>query len=73
MSRSTELMAKASELTKLFGEVIKLAEQNNYGIEVDTDDGTLEFKDWLSSSCYGEADEGFGTLENGSIWESSSC
>lgn len=73
MSRSTELMTKASELTKLFGEVIKLAEQNNYGLEFDTSDGTLEFKDWLSSACYGEGDEGFGTLASGSIWESSSC
>ena len=73
MSRSETLMQKASELTKLFNEVKELADKNQYGVDFDTEDGTLNFDDWLSSSCYGEGDEGFGTNQDGSIWESSSC
>lgn len=73
MSRSNELTEKASQLTKLFGEIKELAAQNSYGVSIDEDDGTLTFEDWDSSSCFGEGDEGFGTNSDGSIWESSSC
>lgn len=73
MSRSNELMEKAAALTKLFNEVAGLATENDYGLKFDTSDGTMEFNDWLSSSCYGEGDDGFGVNADGSIWQSSSC
>ncbi|YP_010844016.1 hypothetical protein PP427_gp160 [Salmonella phage KM16] len=73
MSRSNELMEKAAALSKLFNEVVELAKDNDYGLEFDTSDGTMEFNDWLSSSCYGEGDDGFGVNADGSIWQSSSC
>lgn len=73
MSRSNELMEKASALTKLFAEVKELATENHYGVDIDIGDGTLTFDDWLSSSCYGEGDDGFGTAPDGTVWQSSSC
>ncbi len=73
MSRSNELMEKAAALSKLFNEVAELAKDNDYGMEFDTSDGTMEFNDWLSSSCFGEGDDGFGVNSDGSIWQSSSC
>lgn len=73
MSRSTELMEKAVQLQKLLVEVKTLAGEHNYGIEIDTFSDTLDFEDWLSSSCYGEGDEGFGVNADGTLWQSSSC
>lgn len=73
MSRSNELMEKAAALTKLFNEVAGLATENDYCLKFYTSDGTMEFNDWLSSSCYGEGDDGFGVNADGSIWQSSSC
>ncbi|QPI13993.1 hypothetical protein MYO4S_00242 [Serratia phage 4S] len=73
MSRSNELMQKAVELQKLLVEVKNLAEEHNYGIQIDTYSNTLDFDDWMSSSCYGEGDEGFGVSADGSLWQSSSC
>lgn len=72
MSRSTELENKAKELSKLIAEVSAIAATNNYGLEIDSS-GEIEFKDWLSSSCFGEGDDGFGVSSTGSIWYSSSC
>ncbi|WJZ28010.1 hypothetical protein NCTGTJJY_CDS0131 [Serratia phage 92A1] len=73
MSRSVELQTKAQALADLFIEVKALAEENNYGMEFDTYDGTIDFNDWLSSSCYGEGDEAFGVGPKGQVWHSSSC
>lgn len=73
MSRSIELQEKAKELAKLFGEVKELAASNDYGLQFDTYDGSIEFEDWLSSSCFGEGDDGFGVNPDGTIWQSSSC
>lgn len=73
MSRSTELMEKAVQLQKLLVEVKDLASDNDYGIQIDTYSNTLDFEDWLSSSCYGEGDEGFGVSGDGTLWQSSSC
>lgn len=73
MSRSVELEVKAKILADLFVEVKELAETHSYGINFDTDDGTIEFEDWRSSSCYGEGDDGFSVAPKGKIWHSSSC
>lgn len=73
MSRSIELEKKATEFTKLFKEIEDLAREHDYGVDISTFAGTLTFDDWLSSSCYGEGGEGFGTNEDGSIWYESGC
>ena len=78
MSRSNELMEKAVQLQKLLTEVRGLASENDYalkinGSEFNDDAFELEFDDWMSSSCYGEGDDGFGVYENGTLWQSSSC
>lgn len=72
MARSDELVQKAKELHKLLVEVDALARGHDYGMEVRSD-GSIEFDDWLSSSCYGEGDEAFNIESDGSVWMSSSC
>lgn len=72
MARSEILVNKAKELQLLLKEVNDLAAEHDYGIQVN-DDSSIEFKDWLSSSCYGEGDEAFNIEADGSVWMSSSC
>ncbi|AAQ81382.1 hypothetical protein PHG31p62 [Aeromonas phage 31] len=72
MARSDVLVEKAKELQKLLIEVNDLASENNYGVQINSDN-SIEFDDWLSSSCYGEGDEAFNIESDGSVWMSSSC
>lgn len=72
MARSDELIQKAKELQLLLKEVDALATAHDYGMEIRSDN-SIEFDDWLSSSCYGEGDEAFNIESDGSVWMSSSC
>lgn len=73
MARSDELVQKAKELQVMLKEVNELAAAHDYGMQIDVDNNSIEFEDWLSSSCYGEGDEAFNIESNGSVWMSSSC
>lgn len=71
--KSYDLMiAKAKELQSLLKDLEKLAEENDYGIDMDCPD-MIKFEDWQSSSCYGEADDSFSVDRDGNVWESSFC
>ncbi|AHY25105.1 hypothetical protein AVV36_gp143 [Pectobacterium bacteriophage PM2] len=70
---SNELQQAAVELAKLFNKVKTMAADEDFGFNFHSD-GSIEFDDWMNSSCYGE-DPGrtFNVEPDGSIWQASSC
>lgn len=74
VSGNIELEQAAKELAVLFNRVNELAKADNFGMSFDTYDGTIEFEDWLNSSCYGEEPgRAFTVNPDGSVWQASSC
>lgn len=73
-SVSVELQQAAKELAVLFNKVNNLANAEQFNLEFDTYDGSLAFKDWNNSSCYGEeVGRDFNVESDGAIWHPSSC
>lgn len=71
---SVELETAAKELAALYMKVKTLAVEEDFGLEIDPDDGQVTLDDWLNSSCYGEeAGRGFTAQSDGTIWYPSSC
>lgn len=74
LSGNSELEQAAKELAVLFNKVSKMAAEDNFSIQFDTCDGSIQFEDWLNSSCYGEEPgRGFNVESDGTIWQASSC
>lgn len=67
-----EMTAKAKEIMKLTQELEQMANENDFGMEIYSDQ--ISFNDWLSSDCFGEGNsEEFGVGADGNVWHASSC
>lgn len=69
----TELENKAKEAVEVLRELISMATEQDFGVDFDSD-GSISFRDWQSSDCYGEGTgEDFTVNIDGNIWQSSNC
>lgn len=67
-----EMTEKAKEILKLVNQLEEMASENDFGMDIYSDQ--ITFSDWLSSDCFGEGNsEEFGVASDGNVWHSSSC